>query len=140
VGTGLEACPIDSLVERETLRVLSKSIIRVDRFTGKSIYILRTDKELLALVANMLEIFIPAAGFAHIEGVLAYFGEAGGIVAVVVYHTAEDGVSANHKKIYVRCPRFAIMRRSFVSCQEFRKKTHPIPLYISTATLFPALT
>lgn len=40
----------------------------------------------------MLQILISTARFAHVEGVFACLREAGRIVAVVVYHTAEDGV------------------------------------------------
>lgn len=62
------------------------------QFNSISRHVLRADEELLAALADVLQVLVAAAGLAHVEGVLAGLGEAGGVVAVVVDDAAEDRV------------------------------------------------
>ena len=86
----------------------------------------------------MLQVFIPTTRFPHIKRIFAVLGKSRRVIAVVINYTPEDGVPIISRTA-VRGHDFPMETKPRTGYKK-RIQTHPIPLYISTATLFPALT
>jgi hypothetical protein len=91
--------------------------------------ILWANREVLAIFSHVLKLLIPTARLAHIERIFSSFRHPRWIITIIIDHSPE-----------YRVPVLIELVREQIKLNETSRSTHPMPLYMSYATLFPART
>lgn len=110
-----------------TLTQIKKLYVHTSGSAQYLIYILRTDQEILPILPLMYQLLISTQRLPHIKRILSA-RHPRRIITIITHHASKHGVPI--------CTTLVFPHETHI----LKIHTYPIPLYISTAILFPART